>query len=81
MKKQADIVKDQYKFSKDQMNVNNNNREDDVVTEDDTETKNGNNKVDDTSGESNITKEFDVRLLNRLVLKALVAILTYIHWQ
>ena len=61
------------------MNVNNNNREDDVVTEDDTETKNGNNKVDDTSGESNITKEFDVRLLNRLVLKALVAILTYIH--
>ena len=61
------------------MNVNNNNREDDVVTENDTETKNGNNKVDDTSGESNITKEFDVRLLNRLVLKALVAILTYIH--
>ena len=61
------------------MNVNNNNREDDVVTEDDTETKNGNNKVDDTSGESNITKEFDVRLLNRLVLKALVAILTNIH--
>ena len=30
MKKQTDIAKDQYKSFKDQINVNNNNREDDV---------------------------------------------------
>ena len=35
LKKQTDIAKDQYKFYKDQMNVNNNNREDRVEVEND----------------------------------------------
>ena len=38
------------------MNINNNSREDDVKTED------GDNRGEDISGESNITKEFDAIL-------------------
>ena len=34
MKKQSGMPKDQYKFLKDQMNVNDNNREDSVKVED-----------------------------------------------
>ena len=45
MKKQTDIVKDQYKFFKDQINVNNNNREDNIKTED------GDGRVEVVSGE------------------------------
>ena len=55
MKKQTGITKDQYKFFKDQKI---NNREDDVKTED------GDNRGEDISGESNITKEFDAILDN-----------------
>ena len=56
MKKQTDIAKDRYKFLKDQINVNDNNREDDVETED------VDNRGEDMSGESNITKDFDAVL-------------------
>ena len=34
LKKQTGIAKDQYKFSKDQINVNNDNRKDDIKKED-----------------------------------------------
>ena len=53
---QTEIAKHQYKFFKDQINVNNSNRKGDAKTEDD------DNRVDDTSDESNITKEFDAIL-------------------
>ena len=56
MKKQTDIAKDQYKFFKDQINLNDNNREDYVKTED------GDNRGDDVRGESNIPKELDAIL-------------------
>ena len=47
---------DQYKFFKDQINLNDNNREDYVKTED------GDNRGDGVRGESNITKELDATL-------------------
>ena len=53
--KQTDLAKDQYKFFKDQINVNN-NREDDVKTE------NSDKIVEDMSGKSNVTKECDAIL-------------------
>ena len=50
LKKQAKIAKDQDKFLIDQINVNNNNNEDNIVTED------GDNREEDMSGESSILK-------------------------
>ena len=52
----TEIVKYQYKFFKDQINVDNNHREDDAKTEND------DNRVDVISAEDNITKEFDAIL-------------------
>lgn len=46
----------QYKLFQDQINVNNNNREDHVKTDD------GENRREDVSGKSNINKKFDVIL-------------------
>ena len=46
----------QYKLFQDQINVNNNNREDHVKTDD------GENRKEDVSGKSNINKKFDVIL-------------------
>ena len=53
LEKQSDTGKDQYKFLKDQINVNINNREDNVKIED------GDNNREDMSDKSNITKEFN----------------------
>lgn len=46
----------QYKLFQDQINVNNNNREDHVKTDD------GENRREDVSGKSNINKKLDVIL-------------------
>ena len=62
MKNQTDIAKDQHKFFKLQANVNINNKENDIKTEDDAKIEYGNNRVEDMSNESNITKGFDAIL-------------------
>lgn len=53
LKKQIDIAKEKHIFFKDQINVNNINKEDDVKT------GNLDTRREDMSGESNITRKFD----------------------
>ena len=59
LKKQIDIAKEKHIFFKDQINVNNINKEDDVKT------GNLDTRREDMSGESNITRKFD-RLLKAM---------------
>ena len=82
MKKLTQIVKDQYKSFKDEINVNNSNREDNVKTED------VDSRGEDMSCECNIIKEFETVLKDisnhgkttkSMFLKVVAAILIYIH--